>query len=78
MLTNGGHAIDFVLTDSIMPRLSGPELVRRLRATRPEIRILQISGYSEHGFGDDDFIAKPFEPALLLRRVREILDRAAA
>jgi CheY-like chemotaxis protein len=67
--------LDLVLTDSIMPRLSGPELVRRLRASRPETRVLQISGYSDHGFGEDDFIAKPFEPDLLLRRIREILDR---
>jgi two-component system cell cycle sensor histidine kinase/response regulator CckA len=68
-------AIDLVLTDSVMPRLSGPELVAQLRETRPGTRVLQVSGYSDHGFGDDDFVPKPFEPELLLRRVREILDR---
>ena len=67
--------IDFVLTDAIMPRLSGPELIQRLQSVRPEMRVLQISGYTTDGVQSEDFIAKPFEPALLLRRVREILDR---
>jgi PAS domain S-box-containing protein len=67
--------IDFVLTDAIMPRLSGPELIQRLQSVRPEMRVLQISGYTTDGVQGEDFIAKPFEPALLLRRVREILDR---
>jgi PAS domain S-box-containing protein len=67
--------IDFVLTDAIMPRLGGPELIQRLQQVRPEMRVLQISGYTTDGERGEDFIAKPFEPALLLRRVREILDR---
>jgi CheY-like chemotaxis protein len=68
-------AIDLVVTDSMMPRLNGPELLRRLRATQPELRVLQISGYSDQGLVGEDFLAKPFEPAALLHRVREILDR---
>jgi DNA-binding response OmpR family regulator len=58
-----------------MPRLGGRELLQRLRADRPDIRVLQISGYSDDAVDADDFLAKPFEPAELLRRVREILDR---
>ena len=68
-------AIDLVVTDSVMPRLGGRELLQRLRANRPDIRVLQISGYSDSAVDGEDFLAKPFEPAELLRRVREILDR---
>jgi two-component system, cell cycle sensor histidine kinase and response regulator CckA len=67
--------IDLVITDAIMPRLSGAELVSRLGATRPDTRVLRISGYSDHGFGGKDFIAKPFDPDVLLARVRELIDR---
>jgi PAS domain S-box-containing protein len=66
--------IDLVLTDSIMPKLSGAELANRLRTTRPGTRVLQMTGYSG-GDVDDEVITKPFEPALLLRRVRQLLDR---
>jgi CheY-like chemotaxis protein len=69
-------SVDLVVTDSIMPRLGGPELVARLRQTRPDICVIQMTGYSDHGLGDDEFIAKPFEPETLLRRVRELLDQA--
>ena len=67
--------IDLVLTDSIMPRLSGPELVKRLRSLDPGARVIQMTGYSDRDF-DGDFITKPFEPETLLGRVREALDRA--
>jgi two-component system, cell cycle sensor histidine kinase and response regulator CckA len=73
---NGNEAsIDLVVTDSVMPRVGGRELLQRLRATRADIRVLQISGYSESAVDAEEFLAKPFEPAELLRRVREILDR---
>jgi two-component system, cell cycle sensor histidine kinase and response regulator CckA len=75
LTTQSDHSVQLVLTDSIMPRLSGPELVRRLADTRPDVRVLQISGYTDHGFDGYDFVAKPFEPETLLRRVREVLDR---
>jgi len=68
-------SIGLVVTDSVMPRLGGRELLQRLRAKRPDIRVLQISGYSDSAVAGEDFLAKPFEPAELLRRVREILDR---
>jgi two-component system, cell cycle sensor histidine kinase and response regulator CckA len=67
--------IDLVLTDSIMPRVSGSELVRRLRAIRPEARVIQMTGYRELGAPKDEFLAKPFEPETLLQSIREVLDR---
>ena len=66
--------IDLVLTDSIMPRLSGSELAARLAQTRPSTRVVQMTGYTD-GRIDGDVLAKPFEPLELLRFVRDGLDR---
>jgi CheY-like chemotaxis protein len=75
-VVDGGGAIDLVLTDSIMPRVSGSELIRRLAAVRPATRVLQMTGYSDLSTAGGDVIAKPFEPETLLRRVRQVLDGA--
>jgi PAS domain S-box-containing protein len=75
LVSGNESSIGLVVTDSIMPRLGGRELLERLRAKRPDIRVLQISGYSDSAVAGEEFLAKPFEPAELLRRVREILDR---
>jgi PAS domain S-box-containing protein len=71
---------DLLLTDVVMPVMSGPELVRRLRETRPDLPVLFMSGYTddalaEHGFKmeDVDLLRKPFSPAQLVARVREFL-----
>jgi two-component system, cell cycle sensor histidine kinase and response regulator CckA len=76
LISRGEPALDLVITDSIMPRVSGSELVTRLRELRPDTRVIQMTGYTDHGLGDDEFIAKPFEPETLLRRVRDVLDQA--
>jgi CheY-like chemotaxis protein len=76
LVSRGEPALDLVLTDAVMPKLSGPELVTRLREIRPDIRVIQMTGYSEHGFTEDELIAKPFEPETLLRRVRDLLDQS--
>jgi two-component system cell cycle sensor histidine kinase/response regulator CckA len=75
LVHRGEPALDLVLTDAIMPKLSGPELVTRLREIRPDIRVIQMTGYSDHGFSEDEVIAKPFEPETLLRRIRDLLDQ---
>jgi two-component system cell cycle sensor histidine kinase/response regulator CckA len=79
--TEGDH-IDMVLTDVVMPRMSGRELVDRVRATRPATRVLYMSGYTEdailrHGVHDEStlLLSKPFPPAELIRKVREVLDK---
>lgn len=76
--------IDLVVTDIVMPGLAGTELVRRLMETRPGIRILLISGYSEIGILDmrelprgTGFLAKPFTASRLLELVKKMLEEPA-
>jgi PAS domain S-box-containing protein len=73
--------IDLVVTDVVMPGMPGPELVARLEATRPDLRVLYVSGYTDHaalrkGVSERSvsFLAKPFGLEALARRVRELLD----
>jgi PAS domain S-box-containing protein len=77
----GEGRIDLLLTDVVMPGMSGRELSERLASARPGIRILFMSGYTDeaivhHGVreGEAEFIAKPFSPDALGRKVRAVLD----
>jgi two-component system, cell cycle sensor histidine kinase and response regulator CckA len=74
-----------VLTDVVMPRMSGPDLVKRVRTARPDVKVLFMSGYTDAATGlramlgvDTQFIQKPFAASALLAKVREILDQASA
>jgi CheY-like chemotaxis protein len=70
------HPIHLLLTDVVMPRMNGPELARRVRARRPDTKVLFMSGYSDEGVLEADaaLLQKPITPGALLRRLREVLD----
>lgn len=73
--------IHLVLTDVVMPRMGGRELVDRLRETHPELRVLFMSGYTGNAIASQGvldegvhFIAKPLRQQDLLAKIREVLD----
>ena len=77
--------IDVLLTDVVMPGVSGQQLAARLMASRPEIRVLFISGYTEDAIANHGvlrpgtaFLEKPFGSAELARKLREVLDASRA
>jgi len=76
------NKIDLLITDMIMPRMSGRELVEKVIAVVPRIKVLYISGYTENMFDNKveiyssiNFLQKPFSNSSLLREVRNALDR---
>ena len=79
-----GGSIELALVDVVMPEISGPDLVRKIRPLRPKLRVLYISGYTDeaivhHGIPESGaaFLQKPFLPDVLARKVREVLDGRA-
>ena len=73
--------IHLMITDVVMPHLSGRELAERIAAIRPGLRVLFMSGYTDdaivrHGLLDQkfNFLQKPFDSATVARKVREVLD----
>ena len=83
---SGRHigAIDMLLTDVVMPQMSGRDLAAAIGIARPETKILFMSGYTDdaivrHGVleAGSQFIEKPFSPQALTVKVREVLDRDA-
>jgi two-component system, cell cycle sensor histidine kinase and response regulator CckA len=84
-----GAEIHLLLTDLIMPGISGRELAKRLTARHPKMRVLYMSGYTfsivqqtaaQSGLLEDgvSFLQKPFTPSALSEKVREVLDRSVA
>jgi CheY-like chemotaxis protein len=78
-----GHrgVIALILTDVVMPKLGGRELVESVRMDRPGIRVLYMSGYAASTLDEQDvvepgtaFLRKPFALAEMLRKVRAVLD----
>ncbi|MEO7730312.1 MAG: response regulator [Kofleriaceae bacterium] len=76
------HRIHLLLTDVVMPGITGPELARRLQRIRPDMKVLCMSGYTDdaairQGVIDSHFafIQKPITVDALTRKVRDVLDR---
>jgi PAS domain S-box-containing protein len=72
--------IQLLLTDVVMPKMSGPVVAKKVSSLRPDIKVLYMSGYTydavaNHGVAwqDTPFLQKPFSPAVLRRKVREVL-----
>jgi signal transduction histidine kinase/CHASE3 domain sensor protein len=73
--------VDLIVTDIVMPEMNGPELAERIRDKQPDARILFTSGYTEDAVvrqsflhPGEAFIEKPFTPASLAKKARELLD----
>ena len=77
--------IDLLITDVVMPKMDGPGLVREVRETHPDMKVIFISGYTEDSFRqrlDSDsnihFLPKPFSLKQLATKVKEVIDGEVA
>jgi len=74
------YAVDLVITDVVMPGMSGKELADRIHEKDPHMKVLFVSGYTDdvvlrHGIreGEVEFLMKPVAPGRLARRIRRLL-----
>lgn len=74
------HPVDLLLTDVLLPKITGPELAQRIRERSPNTRVLFMSGYAGNALTPEDlrgggaFLPKPFGTTALLERVHEVLN----
>jgi two-component system cell cycle sensor histidine kinase/response regulator CckA len=84
-IQNAEEPIDLLITDVVMPRMDGPALVRHVRESHPEMKVIFISGYTEDDFRqrlDSDseihFLPKPFSLKQLASKVKEVISGEGA
>jgi len=80
LIQTAGENIDLLITDVVMPHMDGPGLVREVRETHPEMKVIFISGYTEDAFrqrldsdSDIHFLPKPFSLKQLATKVKEVI-----
>ena len=80
-----GQSISLVVTDVIMPQMGGKVMAEWLKATYPDLKVLFTSGYTDDAIADEgvletgvEFLSKPYTPAILAHKVRELLDSGVA
>ncbi|HEY5218371.1 MAG TPA: response regulator, partial [Gemmatimonadaceae bacterium] len=83
--TEHAGRVDLLVTDVVMPGMTGPELARRLADVHPETAALFLSGYTDEvvlkmgvAAGNVAFLQKPFTHSVFLAKAREVLDRQRA
>jgi PAS domain S-box-containing protein len=83
LMTGAKHQgpIHLLLTDVVMPQMSGPEIAEKIQVVRPGIKVLYMSGYPDHPVFEQgrisretSFLPKPFTPNVLAKKVRDVLD----
>jgi two-component system, cell cycle sensor histidine kinase and response regulator CckA len=81
LMEEHGSSVDLILTDVVMPDMGGLELAAQLRTSRPNLRLIYMSGYAEgdksdprYEASDAFFLQKPFSAEDLVVKVREVLD----
>ncbi|RPH53553.1 MAG: response regulator, partial [Acidobacteria bacterium] len=81
ILERDAASVDLIVTDVMMPEVTGPELARRAAHIRRDLKVVYMSGYTDkaivhHGVlaAGAAYIQKPFTPDTLARKVREVLD----
>jgi len=73
--------IDLLVTDVVLPGMRGPDLHRRLRIARPEMKVLFMSGYADDVIAEGQhipplsFLQKPFRMRELTQRIDDLLER---
>ena len=83
-LAASGTKVDLVMTDVMMPQMTGPELVTQLRRERPLLPVIYISGYTDGALGRDairdervEFLQKPIPHEVLSEKIRLLLDQSS-
>jgi len=73
--------VDLIISDVMMPEMTGPAFIKEIRKTKPNIKVIFISGYGEEAFDEEygnsrdfNFIPKPFKLKQLVAKVKEVID----